>query len=70
MSASRYRLTNPTMAMVQEDGHHVSLTVPSGSIIEVDGEAFNGEKLVDVYWDSRKIMMFTQDLRSRTERVE
>jgi hypothetical protein len=58
------------MAMVQEDGHHVSLTIPAGSVIAVDGEPFNGAKLIEVDWGSRKVMMFTQDLRSRAERVD
>ena len=69
MAIGRFRLTNPTLALVHENGHHVAHTVPTGTIIVVDDVAFNGEKLVNVTWDGRTVMMFAQDLRSRAERV-
>jgi hypothetical protein len=65
MPLGRYRITSPTIALFHEDGRHVAHTVPTGAFIHVDSAAFDGEKLVDVTWDDRKVMMFTQDLRSR-----
>jgi hypothetical protein len=65
----RFRLTNPTLALVQEDGRHVAHTVPTGTIIVVDSTAFNDEKLVNVTWGGKKVMMFAEDLRARAERV-
>jgi hypothetical protein len=65
----RFRLTNPTLALVHEDGRHVAHTVPTGTIIVVDSTAFDGEKLVNVIWDGTKVMMFAEDLRARAERV-
>jgi hypothetical protein len=35
----------------------------------VDSAAFDDKRLVDVTWDDKKVMMFTQDVRSRAERV-
>jgi hypothetical protein len=64
-----FRITNPTIALFQEDGRHVAHTVPQGAIIRVDSAAFDGDKLVDVVWDGKRVMMFTQDLRSRAEAV-
>jgi hypothetical protein len=61
----RYRITHPTIALFLEDGSHVARTVPSGTIVTVDSDAFDGDKLVNVTWDQKKVMMFTQDLRSR-----
>jgi hypothetical protein len=69
MPMGRFRITNPTLALVHEDGRHVAHTVPTGTIIVVDSTAFDDEKLVNVTWDSRKVMMFAQDLRVRAERV-
>ncbi len=67
MPLERYRIASPTLALFQEDGRHVARTVPAGAIITVDNGAFDGNKLIDVTWEGKKVMMFTQDLRSRAE---
>jgi len=69
MPLGRFRIKNPTIALFHEDGRHVAHTVPEGAVIRVDSAAFDGDKLVDVTWDGKKVMMFTQDLRSRAEAV-
>jgi hypothetical protein len=66
MPIGRYRITNPTIALFHEDGRHVAHMVPSGAIIHVDNATFAGDKLLDVIWNGKKVMMFTQDLRSRS----
>jgi hypothetical protein len=66
MPLGRYRITSPTIAVIIEDGRHVAHMVPSGAIISVDGVSFDKDRLVDVTWDNKKAMMFTQDLRSRS----
>ena len=69
MLPQKYRLTGPTLAIYREDGHHVSVTVPKDATITiVDGKPFDGERLMDVEWEGRIVMMFTHDLRERTER--
>ena len=67
MLVGRYRIKEPTIALFHEDGRHVARTVPAGAIITIDSDAFDGDKLVDVTWGRKKVMMFTQDLRSRSE---
>jgi hypothetical protein len=62
----RYRLTAPVLAVFAVDGHHESATVPAGTIVDLDGKPFNGERLMDVVWDGRKVMMFTDELRAKT----
>ena len=69
MPLERYRITHPTIALFEEDGRHVANTVPAGAIIETDSAAFEGEKLVEVVWDGKRVMMFTQDVRKRAESV-
>ena len=69
MPLGRFRIMNPTIALFHEDGRHVAHTVPEGAVVRVDSAAFDGDKLVDVTWDGKKVMMFTQDLRSRAEAV-
>ena len=66
----RYLIESPTMAMFDEDGRHVSQTVPAGSIIVVDGKTLNGDKLIPVLWADKPVFMFTQDIRRRGKRLE
>ena len=54
--------------MFEEDGRHIARLVPVGAIIEVDG-SFDGNRLTDVILNDQQVMMFTQDLRTRTEPV-
>jgi hypothetical protein len=69
MDAGHYRLTNPTLALVLEDGRHVAYTVETGTVILITDEAFNGNSLVNAIWDGKTVMMFAEDLRVRTARV-
>ena len=66
MSLERHRITDATIAMFEEDGRHIARFVPAGVFILVDG-SFDGNRLTDVIWDGNRVMMFTQDLRTRTE---
>ena len=73
MPVGRYRITNATIAVFLEDGRHVAHTVPAGAIIAVDNVAsvaFDGEHLINVIWETRKVMMFAQDLRTRAWPVD
>ena len=68
MPLVRYRITHPTIALFEQDGRHVADTVPEGGIIEI-GIPLDGDKLVEVVWEGKRVMMFTQDLRKRAESV-
>ena len=68
--AMRYRITSPTLALFEQGGRHVAHTVPTGAIVTVESNGFDGDKLVSVTWDGEAVMMFTQDLRSRSEPVK
>lgn len=69
MALGRYRVTHPTIALFEQDGRHVADTVPEGAIIEI-GVPFDGDELVEVVWNGKRVMMFTQDLRKRAEAVK
>ena len=70
MSLDKYRIDSPTIALFLEDGRHVAHMVPKGATITIEGETFNGDKLVEVTWSDKVVMMFTQDLRSRGKKME
>jgi hypothetical protein len=42
MPIACYRIKNPTMAMFDDDGRHVSWTVPVGALITVEGATPDG----------------------------
>jgi hypothetical protein len=65
---SQYRITHPTMALFLEEGRHVPRCVPTGAVISLD--SVDGDKLVEVMWCEQKILMLTQDIRARGEKVE
>ena len=70
MPIDHYRISSPTIALFLEEGRHVAHMVPTGSVISIDGETFNGNKLTEVTWAEKVVMMFTQDLRSRGVKIE
>jgi|SoiMethySBSTD1v2_1073268.scaffolds.fasta_scaffold601362_2 hypothetical protein len=70
MSGDRYRITSPTIALFLEDGRHVANMIPEGSIVVVESENINGNRLLEVIWAEKKVMMFTQDIRSRGEKIQ
>jgi hypothetical protein len=69
MAAERYRIKDPTIAMSHDDGRGVAYTVTIGAVVEVRDGPFHGDKLVEVMWNGKTVMMFTQDLRLRAERI-
>jgi hypothetical protein len=69
MQGSSYRLTTPTLAIITSFGQKVAITIPVGSIVTVIKTDINGNRLVDVMWEERCAMVFTQDLRERGELV-
>ena len=66
-SIGRYRLKSPTMALFLEEDRHVARTIPAGAFISIDH--VDGDRLVEVTWDDKKVLMFAQDVRSRGEKI-
>jgi hypothetical protein len=69
MSTDIYRIASPTISLNLEGERHVARTLPKGALVKIESETFNGNKLVEVLFEGRVIMMFTQDLRSRGLKV-
>jgi hypothetical protein len=70
MIGKRYRLKSPSLAILELDGQNLPVTVPMGSVVQVKNGPLDGDRLVDVLWDSRTVSMFTIDLRERGEELE
>ena len=67
---AKYRIKSPTIAVFSENGRNVTRTVPEGAVVEIKNLAFDGKKLVEVMWDGRNVLMFSQDIQTRGERVQ
>ncbi len=70
MSAARYRVRESTIAMSRDEGPGVAYTVAAGAIVELRSGPLDGDRLVEVSWNGKSVMMFTQDLRSRADLIE
>jgi hypothetical protein len=69
MPRDTYLITSPTVSLFLEGARHVSRTLLKGALVQIESETFNGNKLVEVLFEGKVVMMFTQDLRSRGEKV-
>jgi len=66
----KYRLHKSTFALLGEEGRRVSQTVPDGAVVTIDSEVLDENKLVEVVWDEKRVIMFAQDVRARGARLE
>jgi len=69
MPQDKYRITRATVAMFMEGDHHIAHIVMEGSVVLIDPETFNGDKLVKALWAEKPVMMFAHDLRSRAKKI-
>jgi len=65
----RHRLNNSLLAMFAGVDGHEAITVPSGTVLELTAKKFNGDRLMEVLWDQRKLLMFTDDLKNTASPV-
>ena len=70
MRGQRFRMQTPTLAILSQDGHRIPVTIPQGATVEVIEGPLDGNRLVDVAWEGKTVMMFTIDLRERGARID
>jgi len=72
-------MKTPTLAILAQDGQNAPMsssdglsfaTIPIGAEIEVVDGPLDGNRLLDVRWEGKSVMMFTNDIRDRGERVD
>ena len=74
MAGWRYQLIRPCPAVsipeIKTDPEEVrTLVIPLGEFISVVAGPFNGDRIVDIEWDSKLYMMFTLHLKKCARRV-
>jgi hypothetical protein len=70
MIGQRFRLKTPTLAIMAQDHSKVPVMIPKGAEVEVLDGPLNGNRLVDVSWEDKTVMVFTNDIRDRGERLD
>jgi hypothetical protein len=70
MSAKRYRIKEPTIAMFRDEECGVARKISAGTIVEVPAGSTDHNKLVEVIWEGRQVLMFMQDLQTRAEVID
>ena len=66
----RYRIKTPTMAFFGSNGQRLTVTVPVDAIVNISDDTREGYRLIDVVWNDKDCLMFTQDLRERAEPLD
>jgi hypothetical protein len=68
----KYRIQNPTVALVLLAGRRVPTTVPAGAIIEVIDPTADplDDRLVEVIWNGVTVLMFARDIRPRGIKID
>jgi hypothetical protein len=58
------------MAFTSVDGQRTLVAVPIDAIVTASQEPRDGDGLVEVVWDNKHYLMFSQDLRDRGEPLD
>ena len=73
MAGWRYQLTKPCPAISTNGNLHPNvvrtLVIPKNELITVADGPFNGARLVDITWNLKPYMMFTEHLRNGGRRL-
>ena len=66
-----FRLNVPTIAVHNDEGKDVAVTLPEGAMItaEATGDNQDGSKLAEATWQGKPIQLFLGDLWERGELV-
>jgi hypothetical protein len=67
----RYRMRATTPAiLLHEQAKDEMVTLPEGSIVIVDQRVSAPAPLMEVFWNGKKIRLFTADFREKAELME
>jgi hypothetical protein len=67
MNSQRYRVRETALAILSTGGQRVPVTLPINAVLILVDGPLDGNRLVDVTWEGKTLMMFTQDMRDRCD---
>lgn len=60
MQSKSFRLKTPTLDIISENSHRLPVTIRQRAVLKADGR-LDGNRLVDIMWEDKVIMMFTEE---------
>ena len=70
MNSETYRVRETALAILSIGRERVPVTLPINAILILIDGPLDGNRLVEVTWEGKTLMMFTQDMRDRCDLVE
>ena len=68
LSGKRFRLKAETIAIETNGDKRIAVHVPAGSVVTVEsGPRPDDRRMLDILWEGRKIVMFSDDIQKRGE---
>jgi hypothetical protein len=69
-TGKRFTLTVPTLAIESVDDRRVAITLPVDAVIKViSGPTSQDNRMVNVLWEGRTLVMFAVDLKERGQEI-
>ena len=65
LTGQRFKLRNPALAIEIVNGVCLRVTVPTRAILKVISGPVDGDQMVDVVWEDKRVRMFAVDLIAR-----
>jgi hypothetical protein len=70
MQGKSYRLKSPTLDIISENGHSLPVTIRQRAVLKAVVDApVDSNRLVDIMWEDKVIMMFTEERFNSWERT-
>ena len=65
LTGRRFKLEIATLAANDLNGKRALTTIPAGDIVKVMADPSDGNRMVEVLWKGRTLLMFALDLKQR-----
>ena len=65
LTGQRFKLRNPALAIEIVNGIRLRVTIPTRTILKVISGPIDGDQMVDVLWEGKRVRMFAVDLITR-----
>ena len=69
LTGHRFKMKTSTLATDLIDGKRVSVAIPAGATVNVIAGPGKGDRMVDVLWEGRTLVMFAIDVTGRGEEI-
>jgi hypothetical protein len=63
MLAQEYKLKSDCFAVLSENGIRFSVSIPKDALVIVIAGPLDGVRMVEVSWEEKRYLLFTEDLR-------